>query len=196
MNEETLASCPISTNSRASRFNEQVNETSTTTNTSSSMNMNQSRTSAKYEKEFLSAGLWLTTVIFLSATIAFALMSGLLSLINIWWHPVNFLFSVFGLYIWNGIAIGLCSLTMIFWASLYLIFITNNIAITDTLRITPHYTSTDLANLGYSFWILFVTIVCHVLNIGLIYYRSYLLEREPKPPAITVNKNDSTILVY
>jgi len=197
MNDEALANCPESTtNPRASLFNEQVNKTSTTTNTSSAMNMNQSRASAIYEKEFLSAGLWLTTVIFLILAIVFASISGLFSLINIWWHPVNFLFSVFGLYIWNGIAVALCSLTMIFWGSLYLIFIANNIGITDTLRSSNHYTSTDLANLGYSFWILFVTIVCHAINIGLIYYRSYLLQREPKPPAITVNKNDSTILVY
>lgn len=197
MNDEDLATCPISsTNKRASRINEQVNVASSTTNTSSSMNMNQSRASAKYEKEFLSAGLWLTTVIFLAMTIAFATISGLLALFNVWWHPVNFLFSVFVLYIWNGIAIGFCSLTMIFWGSLYLIFITNNIGITDTLRTSAHYSSTDLANLGFSFWILFVTIVCHAINIGLIYYRNYLLQREPKPPAITVNKNDSTLLVY
>lgn len=194
MNDEDLASCPDSTNRGTSRFNEQVNATST--NTSSSMNMNQSRASAEYETEFLSAGLWLTTVIFLSLTIAFATLSGIFSLINIWWNPVNFLFSVFGLYIWNGITIGLCSLTMIFWGSLYLIFIAKNIGITDTLRGSSHYTSSDMANLGYSFWILFVTIICHAVNIGLIYYRSYLLQREPKPPAITVNKNDSTILVY
>lgn len=160
------------------------------------MNMNQSRASAEYEKEFLSAGLWLATVIFLALTIAFASISGLSSLINIWWHPVNFVFGVFGLYIWNGIAIGLCSLTMIFWGSLHIIFITNNIGITDTLRSKAHYSSKDLANLGYSFWIILVTIVCHVINIGLIYYRNYLLQREPKAPAITVNKNDSTILVY
>lgn len=136
------------------------------------MNMNQSRASAKYEKEFLSAGLWLTTVIFLAATIAFASLSALLSLLNVWWNPVQFLLSVSGLYV------------------------SKNIAITDTLRSVAHYSSTDLASLGFSFWLLFATIACHIVNIGLVYYRNYLLQREPKAPAITVNKNDSTLLVY
>lgn len=195
LNDVALAPCPESMRrSVTSRFNEQVN--ATTTNTSSAMNMNQSRASARYEEEFLSAGLWLTTVIFLSLTIAFAFVSVVFSMVNIWWHPVSFLFSVFGLYIWNGIAIALCALTMIFWSSLYLMFIANNIGITETLRNISHYTSTDLASLSYSFWILFGAIACHIINIGLIYCRSYLLQREPKPPAITVNKNDSTILVY
>lgn len=188
MNDEELATCPEST---TSRFNEQVNKT-----TSSTTNMNQSRASAKYEKEFLSAGLWLTTVIFLAATIAFASLSALFSLINVWYNPVRTLIGVFGLYIWNGLAVVFCCLTMIFWVSQFSIFISSNIGITDTLRSTAHYSSTDLASLGYSFWLLFVTIVCHLVNVALVYFRSYLLQREPKAPAITVNKNDSTILVY
>lgn len=166
------------------------------TTTSSAMNMNQSRASAKYETEFLSAGLWLTTVIFLAATIAFASLSALFSLINVWFNPVQFLLGVFGLYIWNSLAIALCCLTMILWISQFSIFIATNIGITDTLRSTEHYTSSDLASLGYSFWLLLVTIVCHTINIALVYYRNYLLQREPKAPAITVNKNDSTLLVY
>lgn len=192
MNDEELATCPESASKTIRRFNdEQVNTT-----TSSTVDMNQSRASAKYEKEFLSAGLWLTTVIFMAATIAFASLSTFFSLINIWWNPVRFLLGVFGLYVWNGLAIGCCCLTMIFWVSQFSIFIKNNIAITDTLRSTGHYTSTDLASLGFSFWLLLLTIACHLINIALVYYRNYLLEREPKAPAITVNKNDSTLLVY
>lgn len=195
MNDEVLATCPDSkSRARTRRFNEQVN--ATTTETSSSTNMNQSKASAKYEKEFLSAGLWLTTVVFLSLTVAFASLSGIFSLINIWWNPVRFLFGVFGLYVWNGITIVLCSLTMIFWSSLYLIFISNNIGIPDTLRSVSHYSSKDLSGLGFSYWLLLVTVACHLLNIGLVYYRNYLVQREPRAPAITVNKNDSTILVY
>lgn len=189
MNDADLASCPESS---SRRYNEQVN----TTTTSSHINMNQSQASAKYEKEFLSAGLWLTTVIFGFMTIAFALLSGFFSMINIWCNPIRFLLGVSGLFLWNTIAFVCCLLTIIFWSSLYMIFITNNIAITDTLRILAHFSSHGLSNLGFSFWILLATITCHLTNIGLLYYRNYLLEREPKAPAITVKKNDSTILVY
>lgn len=190
LNDANLMACPESTR----RFNEQVNNE--TAATSSRAHMNQSRASAKHENEFLSAGLWLTTVIFLALTIAFALLSGFFSMINIWCNPYRFLLGVAGLYIWNLAAAALICLTMIFWTSLHLIFLTNNIGITDTLRSAAHYSSNGLASLGYSFWILFATLACHLINIGIIYYRNYLLQREPKPPVITVNKNDSTILVY
>ena len=202
MNDEDLATCPEST-AKTRLNNEQVNashETTTTTNmlakTSPTIIMNQSKASAKYEKEFLSAGLWLTTVIFLALTIVFALLSGFFSMFNIWCNPASDLFGVFGLYVWNSISVGFCCLTMILWGSLYSIFISNNISITDTLKSVARYSSTDLSELGYSFWILFISIACPLINIGLIYYRNYMLQREPKPPAITVNKNDSTILVY
>jgi clarin len=187
MNDESLASCPESSSAKIRQFTEQVNATT---------NMNQARASATYESEFLSAGLWLTTVVFLSLTISFAVLSGFFSIVNIWFNPTRFLISAFGLYVWNGIAAGLCVLTMIFWSSLYLIFISNNIGITDTLRNTAHYSSKELAHLGFSFWILFATIFCHLINIALVYYRNFLLQREPRAPVITVSKNDSTILVY
>lgn len=191
MDDREIIGCPESTAKTKARQFEQVNTTS-----SSTMNMNQSRAAAKYEKEFLSAGLWLTTIIFLALTTAFAFIAFAFSFVNIWWNPVRDLFGAFGLYIWNGIAFTLCLMSMIFWLSMHFIFISKNIAIADTLRTVGHFTSADLAGLDYSFWILFVPLVCHAINIGLIFYRSYLLEQEPKAPAITVSKNDSTILVY
>jgi clarin len=185
MNDESLASCPLSTG-KMQQFNEQVN-----------VKTNEIRgKSTVFEKEFLSAGLWMSTVVFLSITLAFTAVSGGFSVFNIFCSPAQFLFSAFGLYVWNGIAAGLCSLTMIFWGSLFAIFITNNIGITDTLTTIGHYSSDDLASLGFSFWILLVPIALHLTNIGLVYYRNFLLQKEPRAPVITVSKNDSTILVY
>jgi hypothetical protein len=150
-----------------------------------------------YEEErtigtFLSAGLWLTTVIFMSLSCVLALISGFFSMINIIFNPYRMLTSTFGLYIWNGIAAGLVLLTMIFWLSLHLIFISNNIAIADTLGVDGIYSSDGLATLGFSFWILLVSIFSHLINIALVYYRNYLLQNEPKTSVITVTKNEST----
>lgn len=196
LNDEKVAECPKSV---ARFYNEQVNTTTTTTITTShgddDVNLTRAK-AAKYETEFLSAGLWLTTVIFLGFSIAFALLSCFFSMLNVWFHPAHRIFSVFGLYIWNGIAAVCCTFTMIFWISIYFIFIATNIAITDTLRSNEHYTSTNLASLGVSYWIVIISIVCHLINIGLIYYRNYLLMKEPKPAAITVHKNDTTMMVY
>lgn len=134
--------------------------------------------------QFLSAGLWLTTVIFMSLSCVLALISGLFSMINIIFNPYRMLTSTFGLYIWNGIAAGLVLLTMIFWLSLHLIFITNNIAITDTLAADRLYSSDGLASLGFSYWILLVSIFSHLINIALVYYRDYLLQNAPKTSVV------------
>lgn len=197
MNDESLASCPISSSSsKMQQFDEQVKAVTNVNQEKAVTNVNQEKAASPYEKEFLSAGLWLSTVVFLSMTIVFAGISGILAFFNIFYNPSQFLLSTFGLYFWNGVTIALCLLTMIFYSSLFLIFISENIGITDTLSSVAHYSSNDLAGLGFSFWILFVTIAFHLGNIGVVYYRNYLLQREPRAPAITVNKNDSTILVY
>lgn len=154
-----------------------------------------------YEEEspigtFLSAGLWLTTVIFMSLSCVLALISGFFSMINIIFNPYRMLTSTFGLYIWNGIAAGLVLLTMIFWLSLHLIFISNNVAITDTLGVEAIYSSDGLASLGFSYWILLVSIFSHLINIAFVYYRNYLLQNEPKKPVIAVTRSDSTRVNY
>lgn len=154
-----------------------------------------------YEEErpigtFLSAGLWLTTVIFMSLSCVLALISGFFSMINIIFNPYRMLTSTFGLYIWNGIAAGLVLLTMIIWLSLHLIFISNNIAITDTLGVEAIYSSNGLASLGFSYWIMFVSIFCHLINIALVYYRDYVLQNEPKTSVITVKRNSTNRVNY
>lgn len=149
----------------------------------------QASSSTTLNDEFLSNGLWLSTVILLSLSSLFALIAGFFSMLNIFWSPFRTLTSPFGLYIWNAIAAILVLLTLIFFVSLHLIFITNNIAITDTLRESIRYTSDGLANLGFSFWILLISIICHITNIGLVYYRTYRLQHAPKTSVIAV-KND------
>ncbi|KAL7052548.1 hypothetical protein ACKWTF_004905 [Chironomus riparius] len=190
---ENLAICPASrTKQTARNFNEQVNMTAMTMK----INYDEMSEAATFEDEFLSAGLWLTTVIFLALSSLFTLISAFFSMINILCNPISYLSSTHGLYVWNGIAALMCSITMIIYSSLFGIFISKNIAITDTLRTLSRFTSDGLAQFGFSFWILILSIFCHLINIGLVYYRNYLLQHQPKPPVITVHKNDSTILVY
>ena len=160
------------------------------------INYDEVSEAATFEDEFLSAGLWLTTVIFLALSSLFTLISAFFSMINIICNPIYYLSSTHGLYVWNGIAAFMCSIAMIIWSSLFGIFISKNIAITDTLRTSSRFSSDGLAQFGFSFWILILSIFCHLINIGLVYYRNYLLQHQPKAPVITVHKNDSTILVY
>lgn len=102
--------------------------------------------------EFFSAALHLTTIIFLALTATFILISAIFAIVNVIFNPVEAILNVFGLYIWNGIASGLALITIILWISLFATSLTNNIAITDTLRKDARYTSEGLATIGVSFW--------------------------------------------
>lgn len=178
LKHEIFAACPRSTRQSSVKIlgvDEELKEFQSLTNV---------------EEEFLSNGLWLTTIIFMGFSSVFALVTCFFSMLNIFWRPFRTLSSPFGLYIWNGIAAIFCILTMIFWMSLHLIFITKNVAITDTLTAIGRYSSVGLASLGFSFWILIIPVLCHVANICLIYYRSFKLQHEPKPSVVELNKHD------
>ncbi|XP_062539754.1 uncharacterized protein LOC134207802 [Armigeres subalbatus] len=145
---------------------------------------------------FINAGLWLTAVIFLGVATAFAGASASFAIINVLFNPVEPFFSVFGLYIWNGIVIGATVLTMIMWGALYGSYLSENIAITDTLTPEAPYSSTNLASLGASYWVLFIPILLHSANIGLLLWRQYEINKEPPPTTIDVDRSDLTIIMY
>lgn len=148
------------------------------------------------EQEFINAGLWLSTVIFLGIATAFAGASASFSIINVLFNPVEPVFSVFGLYIWNGIVIGATVLVMILWGALFGSSLSDNIGITDTLTSEAPYSSAGLAALGASYWILFLPLVLHGSNVGLLLWRQYEINREPPPTTINVDKSDLTICMY
>ncbi|CRK86183.1 CLUMA_CG000099, isoform A, partial [Clunio marinus] len=192
LNDEDIGTCPESVNQRSTfkNYNKQVHSDSSRDYDS------QSKTSSNFNEEFLNAALWLSTVTFLGLSLAFAIVGGFFAILNIWFNPSLDIFGVLGLYVWNGITLVMCGLTMIIWGSFFIIDVSNNIGITYTLQTKANYSSTGLAKIGYSFWIMFVSIACHIINIGLVYLRSYLIQKEPEQPIITIDKNDSTILVY
>ncbi|XP_053669711.1 uncharacterized protein LOC128720090 [Anopheles nili] len=145
---------------------------------------------------FINTGLWVSTVVFLGIAISFAALSVSFSIINVLFNPVEPIFSVFGMYIWNGVTIASGTLTMIMWGALFGNTLSNNIAITDTLTIQIPYSSTGLASLGASYWILFVPILLHGVNEGLLIWRFYIINKEPPPTTIDVDRSDLTIIMY
>lgn len=147
-------------------------------------------------EEFINAGLWLTTVIFLGVACAFAGASASFSIINVLFNPVEPIFSVFGLYIWNGVVIGAVLLTMILWGALFGSTLSDNIGITDTLTSQAPYSSKGLAALGASYWILFLPMIFHGCNVGLLLWRQYEINKEPPATTINVDKSDLTIHMY
>uniref|UniRef100_A0A182PST1 Uncharacterized protein n=1 Tax=Anopheles epiroticus TaxID=199890 RepID=A0A182PST1_9DIPT len=145
---------------------------------------------------FINTGLWVSTVVFIGIATSFSAVSASFSIINVLFNPVEPVFSVFGLYIWNGAAIGATALCMIMWGALFASTLTYNIAITDTLTIQIPYTSSGLASLAVSYWILFLPILLHGLNIGLLLWRRYIINKEPPPTTIDVDRSDLTIIMF
>lgn len=146
--------------------------------------------------EVIDPGLWLTTLIFLSVAALFSLLSAVMALVNTVFNPVEPILSVFGLYIWNGIASGSTLMTIILWGALFGSSLTQNIAIPDTLTSEYTYSSDGLAQLGFCYWLLLIPMIFHASNIGVLYWRKKIIESEPPPPTITVDKNDFTIMIY
>ncbi|XP_058454159.1 uncharacterized protein LOC131432079 [Malaya genurostris] len=99
------------------------------------------------KSDFINAGMWLTTVIFLGTATAFAGAASSFSIINVLFNPIEPVFSMFGLYIWNGIVIGASLMSMIIWGILFGSQLSENISITDTLTPEAPYSSTGLASL-------------------------------------------------
>ena len=52
----------------------------------------------------MSYGLWLSTIVMLGAAIAFTLVAAMFAILNTATTPVETVFGVLGLYVWNGIA--------------------------------------------------------------------------------------------
>uniref|UniRef100_A0A182VPX1 Claudin n=1 Tax=Anopheles minimus TaxID=112268 RepID=A0A182VPX1_9DIPT len=145
---------------------------------------------------FINTGLWVSTVVFIGIATSFAAVSASFSIINVLFNPIEPVFNVFGLFIWNGVAIGATALCMIMWGTLFAGTLNDNIAITDTLTTQIPYTSSGLAVLGVSYWVLFLPIVLHGLNIGLLLWRRYIINKEPPLTTIDVDRSDLTIIMF
>uniref|UniRef100_A0A182NN54 Claudin n=1 Tax=Anopheles dirus TaxID=7168 RepID=A0A182NN54_9DIPT len=151
---------------------------------------------ASDRSNFINTGLWVSAVVFIGIAISFAAISASFSIINVLFNPVEPIFSVFGLYIWNGVAIGATALCMVMWGALFASTLVDNIAITDTLTVQIPYSSFGLASLAASYWVLFLPMLMHGLNIGLLVWRRYIINKEPPPTTIDVDRSDLTIIMF
>lgn len=54
--------------------------------------------------KYLNAGIWVTTIFFISVGLLMSFLSALMSLINTVTSPVEPMFNILGVFIWNSIA--------------------------------------------------------------------------------------------
>ncbi|CAD7084899.1 unnamed protein product [Hermetia illucens] len=147
-------------------------------------------------EQYIISGYWASTVTFISFSIIFTTFSAILSIVNVIFNPVELIFNIFGLYVWNALSATSMILVLILWGVLFDTSLQYNIAITDTLQSPTPYSSDGLATMGYSCWIIFAPLTFCVVNISLLLFRKYLIEKRAPPPTITVERNDYTIMLY
>ncbi|KAJ8920070.1 hypothetical protein NQ315_011724 [Exocentrus adspersus] len=129
------------------------------------------------DKKFINAGVWVSTIFFLALSIAVGLACAALSIWNTVANPVEAYFSIFGLYIYNAVALASVVIGMCLWGVMHLYVMFHNVGVFDTLA--GNMTSDKTAHLGYSYWILIIPVVFYCASIALLYVRQYLLSKDP-----------------
>lgn len=129
---------------------------------------------------YIASSIHLCSLMFLSLGLVFSLMALTCSCINLRWHPVERIFNIYGLYIWNSIAAGCYFWSVALWAALFGNHLRYNIAITDTLRQQLKFTSEGYARLGYSYYLVIVIIFLHIINLTLLFGRRCWLQKQPR----------------
>ncbi|XP_075144734.1 uncharacterized protein LOC142219814 [Haematobia irritans] len=136
------------------------------------------------------SSLHLCSIMFLCLGLIFALLEFTCACINLKWHPVERIFNIYGLYIWNSIAAGCYFWSLALWGAMYGHHLSHNIAITDTLRQQLNFSSDGYASLGYSYYLVIGGIMMHIINVVLLFVRRYHLETEPHHITHNVTTND------
>jgi hypothetical protein len=141
----------------------------------------------QYNGKFLNFPLWVLTISALAIAGALVLLAAVFALFNFFTKPIEFIFGIPGLFIWNGGA-GLCYfLAMMFWVGEYY----DTFDQTSIFPLPSGLTGTALGwktSLGYSFWLVFVALLLHCVNIGLLLYRNRLT-RDRNPRTLSSSSN-------
>ncbi|KAF0302816.1 uncharacterized protein FJT64_025144 [Amphibalanus amphitrite] len=128
------------------------------------------------EPEFMSYGLWLSTIVMLGAAIAFTLVAAMFAILNTATTPVETIFGVIGLYVWNAIAMVFELLALSLWGAQFHQHLQHSVLWRDEL--TQQWTTDGMANLGYSYWLVFVAMFLHAVNMGVLWFGTH--QRKPK----------------
>ncbi|XP_073823155.1 uncharacterized protein [Musca autumnalis] len=137
------------------------------------------------------SSIHLCSILFLSLELIFSLMAFMCSCINLKWHPVERIFNIFGLYIWNAIAAGCCFWSLALWAAMFGSHLRYNIAITDTLRQQLNFTSEGYASLGGAYYAVIVVMILHIINLALLFARRYFVDAQPNVATNNINIDDT-----
>ena len=118
-------------------------------------------------------GFYVTTIFFLIFGLIFTVVSEIFSFVNVCHTPVELIYGVDGLFLWNLIACLSYFLAMVIYGA---DFASRNIGpISDFARPqdSNYQWETSSRHLGYSYWLIFVNFFLHGLNSVLCGYYVY-----------------------
>ncbi|KAK4875138.1 hypothetical protein RN001_011560 [Aquatica leii] len=148
------------------------------------------------EYEFINAGLYISTVVFMALSAIFGLIATTLSVLNTTGNPVEVVFSINGIYIYNLISCVSSTMVLILWSALFGTYIVRNIGIFYT--IVGEMNTRGLTNLGFSYWLNIPSTFLYATSIFILYLRQYLITQEPeiKIHVTADDKDVGSLMVY
>lgn len=85
-------------------------------------------------------------------------------------------------------------ITLILWAVQFS-SLKENFAIQDTLRLLYPFESSNKTDLGYSYYMILGAMILHgSVNVGLLYWRRWIIRREPAEVIIPMDKPEVVLL--
>jgi len=135
------------------------------------------------ERVFISFASWCVVIFFLVWSVILSLLGVLMGLLNTCSNPSATILATYGLYIWNTGA-GVCLvLTMCMWAAMFHGELVDNVVIRETLDKNNFQNHT--AHHGYSFLMLLGSLILHMCNLPILYFRNtteFRQKQEIQPP--------------
>jgi len=119
-------------------------------------------------EEFMNYHLWVSTVVFISFTIAFQGIAIAACILNIATIPVETWLGPIGIYLANGGAAFWNFVTMCCWGDLFNRNIYYALAIQETILKSWSSTSTSL---GYSYWMIFISMIFNIISCLFVRFR-------------------------
>jgi len=139
----------------------------------------------------VNTGLWGATIALVAAGVLLAAVAAVFAVVNTATTPVEAVSGVPGLYLWNGLAAGMQALGAACWGAQHATALSHNVLVLDA---DEGWTTEGGEALGYSFWLVVVAAVVHLLNVALIAFGTY--EPKVKEKIQEPDKATNDILLY
>ncbi|KAF5303800.1 hypothetical protein FQR65_LT08136 [Abscondita terminalis] len=132
---------------------------------------------ADINDKFINAGLYISTIVFLALSVIFGFIAAVLAVWNTAGNPIEVVFSIYGIYVYNFIACISSMIAIILWGALFGSHIKNNVSFSHT--ITGDMTTSGTANLGFSYWLMLPSMVLYAAALIVLILRQHLINQEP-----------------